>query len=169
MCTAFSIIVAVLAILVTVLIGWQFAQFIFAKNTVKSVVKESTKPMIEDFNQVVKSVFLLLEAEDCHRRNLSLRAIDSSFSALQELTLCKDQQAAAYTVDKAHLLLLTFFEESKDKGDTHIPVGKRDLYLSLVRSFHTPHTWQIESLISQSLEKGFEDEQEIVPLGVGTD
>lgn len=138
------------AILVTVLIGWQIIQYIFAKKTIEDTVNESSKTLISDFTHSMKALTLFQKAESLETLHSYTAAIDSLFAAIQELHQCNNQEVLQYMEHNVLSLLLQIFESGKDEQGYHVPTDKKQFYLSLL---HNPSKHDIEARIIQILQE----------------
>ena len=156
-----GVIVGILAVLVTVLIGLQLYNFIYAREQVKNIVDQQIRSMTIDYEHVSKS-------RDCVQNGFDFvvagykteRIAEALIKALSEIVKCKNpdmkQQSLDYVMDVAHRLC---FNYSKEKGK-HIYKEKRSEYLYVLEQIDHKYVSDLKDYVmsAEEVEKDNHDE-----------
>lgn len=115
-----GVIVGILALLVTILIGLQLYNYIFARENIKLIVDEQVKKMIEDYEQVTKARDLVIEGyEYIVSEFINEKIADHIIMSLCELKKCHNEIMKDYCLDyvmeEAHKLCTYYAEERERK------------------------------------------------------
>ena len=148
-----GVIVGILALLVTVLIGLQLYNYIFARENIKLIVDEQVKKMIEDYEQVTKARDLVIEGyEYIVSEFLNEKIADHIIMSLCELKKCHNEimkdHCLDYVMEEAHKLCTYYAEERGRK----IYKDKKTDYLYVLRKVDHKYTPELISYIEKAEE-----------------
>lgn len=148
-----GVIVGILALLVTVLIGLQLYNYIFARENIKLIVDEQVKKMIEDYEQVTKARDLLIEGfEYLVSEFVNEKIADHIIKSLQELDKCQNEimkeHCLDYVMEEAHKLCTVYAEERGQR----IYKDKRFEYLYVLKKVDHKYTPELISYIENAEE-----------------
>lgn len=162
------VVLAALTLLTTFLLGWQIYQSLSVERRIRNSVKKSTSVITDDFVRITDALYLLIESNDLYRRRLYLKAEDVCFSALRELSLCKNQSFSRHTSDKAFESLLQLYKRGKDEESYCVLEGKRDQYLLIISSFdRTDKSEEVSRILQEAKEVSLDHDKEFVYMGWG--
>lgn len=134
-----GIIIGILAVLVTVLIGLQLYNYIYARDHIQQIIDESVKMMVSDFNHVSIS-------RDCVTGSFEFvvadfgcsKIADGIIKALDEISKCENPDMRThgldFIMDEAHKLITDYSKEGK-----YIYKDKRSEYLYILK--HIDHKY----------------------------
>lgn len=138
-----GVIVGILALLVTILIGLQLYNYIFARENIQLIVDEKVKEMVSDYEQVSKARDSVYEGfEFVVNDYINEKIADHIILALKELALCNNsimkEHCLNFVMKEAHLLCTDY---AKARG-RKIYVGMRPDYLHTMK--HVDHKYSQE-------------------------
>ena len=147
-----TLIVSFLGILVTLLVGWNIIQFIFAENRMKDIAKEATKETAFDVICTYKVEDILKSAKQYKMSKRYMKAIDLIFDAIDSILSLKEREILQYEIGVASQLLLKTLLESQDKGGLWVLQDKRPRYGSLLQVLPEAFRQQCTALVYQAEE-----------------
>lgn len=148
-----GVIVGILAVLVTVLIGLQLYNYIYARENIKQIIDEQIRNMLQDYGHTT-------DARDCLQNGFELvvsdfdcpRITDAIMKALQEVAKCESaemrQQTLDYIMNEAHKLCT---EYSKDERT--IKKGMRADYLHIIKQIDHKYVPELTEYLKTAVEK----------------
>lgn len=112
-----GVIIGILAVLVTILIGLQLYNYIFARENVKLIVNEEIQRMVRDYEHVSEARYKVFSGYDFIVSDFNApKIIDSIMDALKEIGQCENTIMKDYalrdTMEEAHV----FLSSDKDQG-----------------------------------------------------
>lgn len=148
-----GVIVGLLALLVTVLIGLQLYNYIFARENIKLIVEEQVKKMIEDYEQVTKAKDFLIEGFEFVVDNyVNEKITDHIIKSLQELDKCQNEimkeHCLDYVMEEAHKLCTVYTEIN----DRKIYKDKKPDYLYVLKKVDHKYTSELINYIENAEE-----------------
>ena len=148
-----GVIVGILALLVTVLIGLQLYNYIFARENIKLIVDEQVKKMIEDYEQVTKARDLLIEGfEYLVSEFVNEKITDHIIRSLQELDKCQNgimkERCLDYVMEEAHKLCTVYTEVNGRK----IYKNRKPDYLYVLKKVDHKYTLELINYIEKAEE-----------------
>lgn len=148
-----GIIVGILAMLVTVLIGLQLYNYIYARENISSMMNEAIRKMVTDYEHITKARDTLMNSYDFVVVDYNAAKItDGIMEALKETNKCENAEMKwnllDHIMEDAHKLCVEYSENGKQ-----IKSGKRMEYLYILE--HVDHLYKAE------LQKYVEEASEV--------
>lgn len=140
-----GVIVGILALLVTVLIGLQLYNYIYARENIKQIVNEEIRKMVDDYGHLTKAKDYTIDGYDyIVTRYINEKIMDCLMKALQEIVQCENlemrKHGIEYVMNEAH----HFCEDYQHEDGPRIYKGKRDEYRYILD--HIDHKYKAEVL-----------------------
>lgn len=137
-----GVIVGILALLVTVLIGLQLYNYIYARENISSMMNEAIRKMVMDYEYITKARDTLMNSYDFVVVDYNAAKIaDGIMEALKETNKCGNVEmknnSLNHIMDDAHKLCVEYSENGKQ-----IKAGKRMEYLYILN--HLDHLYKEE-------------------------
>ncbi len=156
-----GVIVGILAVLVTVLIGLQLYNHIYAREQVKSFIDQQIRSMAKEYEHASKARdFIQNGFEFIVTEYKTERIAEALIKALSEIAKCNNpdmkQQSLDYVMDVAHRLCFVY---SKDSGK-HIYQEKRSEYLYVLEQIDHKYVSELKDYVinAEEVEKDNHDE-----------
>lgn len=137
-----GIIVGILALLVTVLIGLQLYNYIYARETIESMMNEAIRKMEADYKHITKARDMITNSYQFVVMEYNAAKIaDGIMEALKETKKCGNvemrKSSLEYIMNEAHGLC-----NNKSGNGKQIQTGKRTEYLYVLE--HVDHLYKEE-------------------------
>lgn len=148
-----GVIVAILAVLVTILIGLQLYNYIFARENIKQIVDEEIRKMLQDYGHTT-------DARDCMFNGFEFvvfdyncpKITDAIMKALQEVAKCESiemrQQTLDYIMKEAHKLCTEY-----SKNGRYIKPGMRADFLYVIKQIDHKYAPELTEYLKTAVEK----------------
>ena len=122
-----GLIVGILALLVTVLIGLQLYNYIYARENIKQIVNEEIRKMVDDYDHLTRARDYTTDGFDyIVTRYINEKIMDRFMKALQEIIKCENlemrRHGIEYVMNEAH----QFCEDYRRDDGPRIYKRKRD-------------------------------------------
>lgn len=148
-----GVIVAILAVLVTVLIGLQLYNYIFARENIKQIVDGEIQKMVKDYELVTQAHDNILEGyEFVVSDYCNEKIVNAIMSALQCLTKCDNinmkNSCLDYVMNESHRFIVVY---SSDNG-LRIYKGKRDEYLFVLSKIDHKYVAELRRYVEIAAE-----------------
>lgn len=140
-----GLIVGILAMLVTVLIGLQLYNYIYARENIKQIVNEEIRKMVNDYAHLTRAKDYTTDGYDyIVTRYINEKIMDFFMKALQEIIKCENlemrKHGIEYVMNEAH----QFCEDYQPDDGPRIYKGKRDEYRYILEQID--HMYKAEVL-----------------------
>ena len=145
-----GVIVGVLALLVTVLIGWQIYNSIEINhkvNGIEDVATQITNERMEKYGHTVKSFVLTLNTFALFERNIDEYAFNAYMEAIKEGLKGTDPDAISFALIYIHKIIDSY---GGNKG--RILSGKRNEYIKLISKVENHDNQKVLSYILNAVE-----------------
>ncbi len=148
-----GVIVGILALLVTVLIGLQLYNYIFARENVKLIVDDQIRRMVSDYEHISKARDNVYEGfEFVVNDYVNEKITDHIIAALQELDRCENadmkEHCLEFVMKEAHLLCTDYTEARGRK----IYKNKRQDYLYVMKGVDHKYSPELVNYIQNAEE-----------------
>ena len=158
------------SVLVTLLVGWNIVQYIFAKSLIrqiarevsKTVAKEAAKELAEDINHIFEGNLLIQAVSGAAKPGSEMKELDSIFRALDEYSKCHYETSAQSSVDAALLNLQRRLLRMKDKGGLRVLEGKRPSYILTLAKLSSHNLPACSELLYAAEEKAEDYDKKIL-------
>ena len=157
----FGILFSAMSLLVTVLIGFQIAQYISVegrmKNLTQEIAQKEVGKVFDDLDTASYVASDLVEARADAKLGLFALAIDSYFSALQRVLDIRDSNLSRKYSSNILEVLLRLVQNLKDENTLQILEHRLDSYKSLLCTFDSPLSKEILLCLDIAEEIGSAD------------
>ena len=148
-----GVIVGILALLVTVLIGLQWYNYIYAREDIKRIIDEQVRNMISDYEQVTKARDNIIDGYEYVVSDfVNEKIVDHIIKAIQELEKCENVDMKThcldFVMDEAHLLCTKYTEARGRK----IYKNKRLDYLYVMKDVDHKYSPELINYIENAEE-----------------
>lgn len=151
-----GVIVGILAVLVTILIGLQLYNYIFARENIKQIIEEEIRKMGKDFEHVTSAHEKMLAGYDFVVTDYCNEKIaDSIMMALKDLTECDNPKMRDSSIDYIMVECHKFVSDYAQDNGPRIYKDKRAEYLFILK--------KVEHMYMPELKKYVEDAVEVEP------
>ena len=95
-----GLIVGILALLVTVLIGLQLYNYIYARENIKQIVNEEIRKMVDDYDHLTRARDYTTDGFDyIVTRYINEKIMDRFMKALQEIIKCENLEMRRHGIE----------------------------------------------------------------------
>ena len=151
-----GVIVCILAVLVTVLIGLQLYNYIFARENIKQIIDEEIRKMVKDFEHVTSAHEKMLGGYDFVVTDYCNEKIaDSIMMALKDLIECGNPKMRDSSIDYVMVECHKFVSDYSQDNRPRIYKDKRAEYLFILK--------KVDHMYMPELKKYIEDATEVEP------
>lgn len=159
-----NIQVDVLAILVTVLIGWNILNYMQFKDSMKKIAQEEVKSVTEDYKAILNGLTMLNGKNAMLAGNFAY-LIDNSFDALQKISDCKNEELSRFAID----YVMDFIYEISRTEDANIFKDKRNEYVYILEKINHKYRTGIMKFLENAEEEERKDVDKILKPMDGKD
>lgn len=146
-----GIIVAILALLVTILIGWQIAQSLYAedrlRNAVDKVRSETGKDsvhIIRGFSEIQNARVYMMFLQDADK------FLDCMFASIKHFSECTNTDTSSALIDDCFETILSYLDKPGKDGEYTIPTDKVEQFLSILKRIHNHRTEEVARILRQA-------------------
>ena len=165
-----NLVISFLGVLVTLLVGWNIIQFIFAENTMHKIARdasdivasETAKTIADDINHIFEGKLLIQKTFGFKSPGNEMKNVDFIFQALGEYSKCHYRSAAQSSVDAALQTLQKRLLSMKDKNVVRVLEGKKSLYIAVLKDLTSPYLQACNELLYSAVEKSEEYDKQIL-------
>lgn len=146
-----SILIGILALLVTALIGWQIFNFIYIKDEVKDQINNNVERAFNDLIPVLKGMMVLGDSKSFYNGNMT-QALDDNMIALESIFQSKNYKLIEAAVG---VIMGNLYEIKKDmEGCERITIFKdqKPRYVALLKKVDHCYTAELMSLLERATE-----------------
>lgn len=169
----YSFVLNCLSVLVTLLVGWNIIQYIFAKALIKEIAKkvskniasETAKVLADDINHIFEGKLWMQKANSACGPGEDMQRLDMVFNALNEYSKCYFSSAVQSSVDAALQNLQRRLENMKGEVAPRVLEEKKVSYAVILKALHSPYLQACSALLDKAKEMPKEYDKEILPPG----
>lgn len=154
-----NLVISFLGVLVTLLVGWNIIQFIFAENTMKDIAQKESNKIAINVVSAFKTGRMIEEAHSQKRFKKYMDSIDKYFNAFQQTLSLSEPEIRQYEINVVAQELTDVLSRCQSKvGKVWILQGKLPYYETLLKSLPEPFQSQCTALLSSVEEHPLEDD-----------
>lgn len=162
-----NLIISFLGVLVTLLVGWNIIQFIFAEKTMKSIAQKASNEIALNVVSALEIGKMLEVANSQRRFKKYMDSIDKYFNAIQHILSLSEPEIRQYEIGVAAQGLKDVLSRCQGKvGKVWILPEKRFYYETLLKSLPEPFLSQCASLLLSAEEHQAEDDDKFWDGGI---
>lgn len=148
-----GVIVGILAVLVTILIGLQLYNYIFARENIQQIVDTEIQKMVKDYEHVTEARNMVFSGYDFIVSDFNAaKIIDRIMEALKEIEQCENTTMKSYTLrdtmEEAHV----FLSSDNVPKEPRIYKGKRAEYLFTLKKLEHMYESELRQYIERAVE-----------------
>lgn len=148
-----GVIVGILAVLVTVLIGLQLYNYIFARENLKQIIDGEVIKMIKDYEHVTAAHDKVHDGYDyIVTRFVNEKITDAIMTSIKELEHCENPAMKSNCLDYVMKESHSFLEHYRREDGPRIYVGKRTEYLYLLKKVDHMYVPELVEYIEAATE-----------------
>lgn len=167
----YSFVLDCLSVLVTLLVGWNIVQYIFAKSLIREIARKvsaeiatnTAKTISEDINHIFEGKTIMQRANDAGLPGEGMTRVDMVFQALNEYSKCQYSSAVQSSVDVALQNLQRRLQDMKGEVAPRVLEGKKTSYAIILGALHSPFLQACSALLDKAREMPKEYDKETVP------
>lgn len=148
-----GLLVGILAILVTVLIGWQIVHYVQFQNKVENIIKEQVERLVSDAAPMNEAYSLLHLARLEAQHGWIIDAIEHSVDGVEKSLLCSKSHLREPVLSETLDCLLGILHRCQLDGQLRILEGRREHYLRVLGETGVPHTSPCITLLQSASEQ----------------
>lgn len=147
-----GVIVGILAVLVTVLVGLQLYNYIYAQEHIKQIVNQQVQTMVKDYESVTKARDIIYRSYDFVVSDFySEKMMGAIINAIIELDNCTNdtmkKNGMEYVMKEAH----DFIRDSSE-SEPRIYEGKKAEYLFTLERVNHKYVMELRNYIERAVE-----------------
>lgn len=158
-----NLVISFLGVLVTLLVGWNIIQFIFAEKRMEEIAQKAAKAVESDLVLIFKGQTLVSKAKSASLIVEKLKNIDLIFQALECYSNCEIPSLVAPSLEDALLSLKGDFEYLREKNLLHVLEGKKASYEYILQGLQGRYLQACSALLSAAEEILEEDYKQKIP------
>lgn len=143
--------VDVLAILVTVLIGWNILNYMQFKDSMKKIAQEEVKSVTEDYKAILNGLTMLNGKNAILAGNCSF-LIDNGFTSLEKVLCCENKALNSFAIEYIMDFIYNVFNNFSEKDKVEIYKDKKFEYKFLIDKIEYKKKYKIVHFIDISKE-----------------